>query len=112
MQNNIIIIKNPETLARNLQRKFARVLTDERFKVSFEIQGDILPLEYPVCKVKYYPTQPPISADFSDVKIDGLLKKFKEKMSTITSSNKITMLRNYTPKIFESLLLIAVKHSI
>ncbi|HOV14939.1 MAG TPA: PilZ domain-containing protein [Spirochaetota bacterium] len=106
MQNNIIIIRNPDSVAKNLQRKFQRVLTDGRFNVHFEIQGDILPMDYPICKKSYYPTQPPISADFSDVKMDGLLKKFKEKMSNIVSINKIVMLRNYTPKtFFESIVL-------
>lgn len=105
-QGNIIIIKNPDSVAKNLQRKFERVLIDGKFNVNFEIRGEIQPLDYPICKENYFPTQPPINADFSDVKIEGLLKKFKEKMANIVSVNKIIMLRNYIPKtFFEELVL-------
>ncbi|HPD33779.1 MAG TPA: hypothetical protein PKV40_05505, partial [Candidatus Kapabacteria bacterium] len=52
-------------------------------------------------KISYFPDKPPISADFSNVKIDEILKKFKEKINPLVSLNKVRMIRNYTPQTIE-----------
>ena len=99
-QSKTIIIRNPDSVARNLLRKYERVIIDGKLDVSFELEGPIQPLEFPAGKTYYFAEKPPISADFTDVKINTLLEKFKEKMSNVVSLNKIVMLRNYTAKTF------------
>jgi hypothetical protein len=99
-QGKIIIIRNPESVARNLLRKYERIPVNGKFSVKFDLEGEINALSYPVCKAYYFADKPPISADFTEVKIDTLMAKFKEKMSNVVSSNRIVMLRNYTPKTF------------
>lgn len=106
LQGSYAIIRNPESIIRNLLRKFERIRLTETIPVEFEIEKDILPLNYPVSDISYFPDKPPVSADFTDIKIDIILTKFKEKLSSIISNNKILMLRNYTAKnIFEELVL-------
>jgi hypothetical protein len=99
-QAKTIIIRNPDSVARNLLRKYERVLIDGKMSVDFELEGKIQPLDFPIGKSYYFADKPPISADFSEVKINTLLAKFKEKMSNVVSSNRIIMLRNYTAKTF------------
>jgi hypothetical protein len=106
IKNNIAIIKNPENIIKNLQRKYERVEVKNGLKVQFEIRGDLLPLDFPESKVYYYPERPPISADFSDVKIETIIGRFREKMDTQVSYNKIVMLRNKRPRGFDEKLMI------
>jgi hypothetical protein len=100
IQGNIALIANPETVARNLLRKFERVYINGKIKVRFELEGEILPLNYPVSKTHYYPEKPPVHADFQGISIDELLKRFKERMSYLVSTSKIQMMRNFTPQSF------------
>ncbi|MCK4797097.1 MAG: PilZ domain-containing protein [Spirochaetes bacterium] len=106
LQGNIAIIKNPASIAKNLQRKYERVYIKGKLALDFEIKGDLIHLNYPQSKVNYYPNTPPIDADFFGVKIDVILKKFNKKMSTLISMSKIRMLRNYTPTTFEEQIVI------
>jgi len=106
IQGNYAIIKNPTNLVRNLQRKFERVLIKGKYSIEFEIQGDIIPLSYPTTKISYFPDKSPISADFSNVRIEELLKKFKEKLNPLISFNRVKLIRNYTPQTIEEKLVI------
>ena len=104
-KGNIALIKNPDSIVRNLLRKYERVKLDGSIFVEFDLESDLLPLDYPKCNICYYPDKPPVSADFSEVKIDLILNRFKEKMNNIVSHNKILMLRNNKPKnIFEEIV--------
>ncbi len=101
---NHVIIKNPDNIVKNLARKHERVNMKGTVKVSFEVIGQRLPLDYPECKLHYYPDTPPVSADFSGVKLDTILTKFKQKMANYVSQTKILMVRNFKPARFEEYL--------
>ena len=100
MKGNILIIENPETIVKNLDRKYDRILMDGKINVKISTSGELHELNYPKSSMFYFPETPPISADFSDLKIDTLLKRFREKMNILISYNKIIMLRNIIPKTF------------
>ncbi len=106
IQGNTAIIHNPENIAKNLQRKFERIIVDGKLQAKFTIKGDLIRLNYPETIVHYYPNKPPIEADLYDVKIENLINKFRNKLSNIVSYNKIKMLRNYTPITFEEQLVV------
>lgn len=105
-QGNIALIKNPETIAKNLQRKYERVVINNKINLKFEIRGELVHLNYPESKVSYYPNKPPIEADFFDVKIDKLNGKFINKINKFVSYNKIKMLRHYQPSSFDEMMVI------
>lgn len=100
IQGNDAIITNPEHVVKNLQRKYQRILIEGKRNINIEVKGDILPLDYPVSRVHYFPDKAPVKADFSKTKIDVILKRFKDKVSGLVSGNKIVMLRGYTPRSF------------
>jgi len=100
MKGNVLIIENPEIIVKNLDRKHDRIATNGKIIVKITVMGELNELNYPKSRMFYFPETPPISADFSDLKIDTLLKRFKEKMNVLVSYNKIVMLRNIQPKTF------------
>ncbi|MCG8569942.1 MAG: PilZ domain-containing protein [Spirochaetes bacterium] len=100
IQNNVAIIKNPESVAKNLQRKFDRVLIEGKYQVEFDVEGEILPLDFPQTKITYLPNKAPVNADFTNIRIDDIIKRFRNKLSSLISDNKITMLRHFTPSTF------------
>lgn len=105
-KNNIAIIENPKSMIKNLQRKFNRVNINGSLNLKFSIKGDLVKLNYPETEVHYYPGKPPINADFYDVNINNIMKKFEEKISELVSNHQIKMLRNYKPVSFEEFLTI------
>ncbi len=105
-QSNIIIIVNPEIISKNPKRKYDRKQVDGRLNIKFKIQGDLILLDYPTTERHYYPVKPPIEADFYDIKIENIIKKFNKKMSLLVSENKIKMLRNYKINSFEEKMVI------
>ena len=106
IQGMYAIIKNPDNLVRNLQRKFERILINGKYSIEFEIQGDIIPLNYPTTKISYFPEKAPINADFSNVNIEEILKKFKDRMNSMVSANRVRLIKNYTPQTIEEKLTI------
>jgi hypothetical protein len=78
IQGNTAIIHNPENIAKNLQRKFERIIVDGKLQAKFTIKGDLIRLNYPETIVHYYPNKPPIEADLYDVKIENLINKFRK----------------------------------
>jgi hypothetical protein len=101
IKNKIAILKNPEHLTRNLQRKFNRVKIDGKYDLEFIISGELIKLNYPETRLSYYPNKPPIDADFHEIKIPDLIAKFNKKISTLVSFNKIRMIRNFKPTTLE-----------
>lgn len=97
MQGKSAIIQNPDSIARNLQRQYERVEINGEITATIELPGKILPLDYPTTEKEYLPEEPPVNADFSDVKIKTILDRFKNKLTPLVTANKIVMLRNYTP---------------
>ncbi len=99
--SNHIIIKNPDNIVKNLARKFERINMRGTVNTEFEVIGQRLPLNYPQCKLHYFPDTPPVSADFSGVKLDTIINRFREKMKNYVSQSKIVMVRNFKSSRFE-----------
>ncbi len=100
MRSNTIIVENPEVIVKSLDRKYDRIAINGNIQVKIHTHGELHELNYPKTSMSYYPDTPPISADFSELKIETLLKRFKEKMNVLVYYNKIVMLRNIKPKTF------------
>jgi len=92
--DNKALLKNPEIITKNPQRKFERKSVNDKINVGFKIKGEVVLLDYPQSETNYYPSKPPIEADFFDLKIEKVIERFNTKMSTLVSENKIRMLRN------------------
>lgn len=100
IQKKVAIIRNPQSIVKNLQRKHERVNVNGKLNLDLYLEGELIELDYPKSKLYYYAETPPVNADFSNVKIQDILSRFKNKLSKSVSSNKIQMLRNYMPKSF------------
>lgn len=99
-QGKTAIIKNPDNLARNLKRKHERTVVDGKYTAILKVPGPLLPLDYPKSEKYSYTEESPLNADFSDIKIQDILTRFKGKMGNFVTFNKIQMLRNYQPASF------------
>jgi hypothetical protein len=106
IQGNTIILLNPEKITKNQKRKYDRKQINGKLSINFKIQGDLILLNYPTTERHYYPIKPPLNADFHDVDIQNILKKFNKKMSLLVSDNKIKMLRNYKTETIEEKMVI------
>ena len=106
IHGNTVIIVNPEKITKNQKRKYDRKDVNGKLKISFKIQGELILLNYPTTERHYYPVKPPFEADFYDVNIENIIKKFNKKMSMLVSDNKIKMLRNYKTETIEEKMVI------
>ncbi len=106
IQGNTAIITNPESIAKSLQRKYERILINGGLQARFIIKGELIRLNYPETVIHYFPNKPPIEADLFDVKIDSLMNKFRQKLTSIISYNKIKMMRNAVPASYEDQLVV------
>lgn len=106
IQGSTVIIINPEKITKNQKRKYDRKQVDGRLNINFKIQGELTLLNYPTTERHYYPVKPPFEADFFDVNIENIIKKFNKKMSMLVSDNKIKMLRNYKTDTIEEKMVI------
>src|SRR4030042_7186491 len=93
VNDNIAIISNPENIAKNPQRKYERKKVDGKLNAKFKIKGDLVPLNYPITQIYYYPGKPPVESELFDLKLENIIQKFNEKMSSYVSFNKIVMIR-------------------
>ncbi|MBN2546861.1 MAG: PilZ domain-containing protein [Spirochaetes bacterium] len=106
LKGSLVIIENPRVMLKNLQRKFDRIAINGKLNLKFSIKGDLIKLNYPETEITYYPTKPPFTADFYDVSISSILKKFEEKISSYITKSQIKMLRHYKPQSFEEQVVI------
>lgn len=105
-RGDIIIVENPEEISKNLQRKYERIKIKEKIDLNFRIKGDLALLDFPQTAINYYPKTPPIEANFNDVSIENIVKKFNDKISGFVTKSKLRMLRNYNPSSFDEQMVI------
>jgi len=100
-ENNTLILKHPEGVYKNLQRKYERIKMPEGIEVYFTLKGKKIELNFPKTPVFQNSEKPEVSEHFDTSKISTLIRSFRKKMAVIVSENKIMMFRDKLPKNFD-----------
>ena len=100
-QSGTIRIDTPETLYKNLSRKYSRVPAPNDSSVSFTIQDKKVELRFPRSEA-YDPVEPPdFSDDFEPGNVETLIERFRDQTSRKANINEIIMFRDRKPSGFE-----------
>jgi hypothetical protein len=95
----------PESIHKNLTRKFERVRPPTGVEISFEIQAAKIDLNFPKSE-EYDPVdEPEWSEEYDSSDIQSLLGSFRERVKDRASVNSVTMFRGRPPKGFEETLI-------
>ncbi|RKX84714.1 MAG: hypothetical protein DRP57_05360 [Spirochaetes bacterium] len=105
-EGNILIVKHPEGVYKNLQRKYERIKMPEGIEVSFTLKGKKIELNFPKSSIYKEPEPPKVSKDFDISKISTLVNSFRKKMSLLVSENKIMMFRDKMPKTYDEKIIV------
>lgn len=97
--------KIPESVHKNLTRKFERVIPPKGVEISFEIQAAKIDLNFPKSE-EYDPVdEPEWSDEYDSSDIQSLLASFRERVKDKASVNSVTMFRGRPPKGLEETLI-------
>ena len=100
-----IQLRVPESIHRDLQRKFERVTPPKGSSVEFIVQNARVVLDFPESD-SYDPVEEPvISEDFDFDRIELLIANFRDKLRSMVEMHKITMFRESRPASFEERLI-------
>lgn len=98
---DLLVVQQPPGVYKNLQRKFERVKLAGSIDVSFSLKGTKVELNFPKSD-RYNPVEPPEENEgFDQRRIHDVVQAFRIKMQTITTDNKIIMLRDRLPRQWE-----------
>jgi hypothetical protein len=96
-----VVVQQPPGVYKNLQRKFERVKTNGSIDVSFSLQGTKVELNFPKSD-RFSPMEPPEeNVAFDPKRIQEVVKAFRIKAETLCTDNKIVMLRDRMPRLWE-----------
>jgi hypothetical protein len=96
-----VVVQQPPGVYKNLQRKYERVKLQGSIDVSFSLHGTKVELNFPKSD-RFSPVEPPEEdATFDPRRIQEVVKAFRIKMETLTTDNKIVMLRDRMPRSWE-----------
>jgi hypothetical protein len=96
-----VVVQQPPGVYKNLQRKFERVKLQGAVDVSFSLRGTKVELNFPKSD-RFNPVEPPEEdLTFDSRKIHDVVQTFRIKMQTVTTDNKIIMLRDRLPRLWE-----------
>jgi hypothetical protein len=102
----LLTVEQPRGVYKNLQRKYERVRLSEEIEVSFSMSGRRIELAFPKSD-RYGVVEPPqLAESFDTAKINELVKGFRDKMSSLTSLNRITMFRDRMPRAWEERVMV------
>lgn len=107
-----VVVRQPEGVYKNLQRKFERVKLYGSIEVSFSLHGTKVELNFP--KSDRFSPVPPPEADgtFDPRRIQEVVKAFRGRMETLASDNKIVMLRDRVPRAWEEKTIVRLGKSL
>ncbi len=101
-----LVLRHPEGIYKNLQRKFERIRLSGNIEVSFSLRGRKIELNFPRAD-RFVPLDPPEpSPSFDPARIQMLVGGFRQKMTAGASRHKITMLRDRTPRTWEERVIV------
>jgi hypothetical protein len=96
-----LVVEHPPGVYKNLQRKYERVRPRGDIDVSFSIHGTKVELNFPKSD-RYSPVEPPPeNTTFDPKRIQEVVKAFRTRMESLTSDNRIVMLRDRMPRAWE-----------
>src|SRR5208337_3958741 len=96
-----VVVSQPPGVYKNLQRKFERVKLNGSIDVSFSLSGTKVELNFPKSD-RFSPVEPPEeNVAFDPRRIQEVVRTFRVKMETLCSDNKIIMLRDRMPRLWE-----------
>ena len=107
-----IVVQDPRGVYKNLQRKFERVKPRGAIEVSFSLHGTKVELNFP--KSDRFSAVPPPEADgtFDPRRIKEVVKAFRDRMKSLATDNKIVMLRDRLPRLWEEKTIIRLGKSL
>jgi hypothetical protein len=101
-----IVVRQPDGVYKNLQRKFERVKLRGSLDVSFSLHGTKVELNFPKSD-RFSPVEPPeVAETFDPQRIQELVKAFRAKLESLCSDNKIVMLRDKIPRSWEERIIV------
>ncbi len=96
----------PQSIHKNLTRKYERVSSPPSVSISFEIQEAKIELAFPKTE-EYNPAEPPeYSEEYDPADLEALVDVFREKVKNKATINNVTMFRERPPKGYEENLVV------
>lgn len=107
-----VVVQQPPGVYKNLQRKFERIKLQGSIEVSFSLHGTKVELNFP--KSDRFTPVPPPEADgtFDPRRIQEVVKAFRTRMETLATDNKIVMLRDRVPRLWEERTIVRLGKSL
>lgn len=101
IEPDVILVDNPESIYRRLQREFERVQPPDDFRARLFFEGLPLGLDFP-SSLRYVEPEEEInlSSRFDPSSISDLLKSFRDYATGIKAESKIVMFRARRPSSF------------
>jgi hypothetical protein len=107
-----VVVQQPPGVYKNLQRKFERVKQEGSIDVSFSLHGTKVELNFPKSD-RFSPVEPPEEdVTFDPRRIQEVVKTFRIRMETLTTDNKIVMLRDRMPRSWEEKTIVRLGKSL
>jgi hypothetical protein len=107
-----VVVQQPPGVYKNLQRKYERVKLQGSIDVSFSLHGTKVELNFPKSD-RFSPVEPPEEdVTFDPRRIQEVVKTFRAKMETLTTDNKIVMLRDRMPRSWEEKTIVRLGKSL
>ncbi len=102
-----VLLKDPEGVYKNPQRKYERIRMTEPVEVHFTLQGEKVDLSFPRFEGYAAVEEPVVSERFDARSIQRLVENFRRKISRHVQSNRIQMMRNRIPDSYEEKVMAA-----
>ena len=107
-----VVVQQPPGVYKNLQRKYERVKLQGAIDVSFSLHGTKVELNFPKSD-RFSPVEPPEEdATFDPRRIQEVVKAFRIRMETLSTDNKIVMLRDRMPRSWEEKTIVRMGKSL
>jgi hypothetical protein len=102
-----LILKHPNGLVKNLERKFERVDTPEGLTLSFLYEDVVVELGFPKTETWQEVDEPIISEYFDENRLEELIAQFRSQAVNFAEYNNIIMFRDRPPQSYEEELITA-----
>jgi hypothetical protein len=104
VQSDEVVVAYPESMHKNLQRKYERVPPPTGLKVTFTFKGERIDLGYPKTDAYDPVERPQVTGDVEDLDLSSLVSTFREAVRVHCEENTIVMFRERKPATIEEKL--------